>query len=103
MGKHRGCIHHPLRGDPPMLPDVTLPASLAALLGALRPCFTAPSYRTFCGLAAGRAGPRRRRPPGGVLLGARGGPGGPARPAPPLFPPGPPVGAPAGPAAPPRG
>jgi hypothetical protein len=38
-----------------MLP-VTLPASLAVLLGTLRPCFTAPSFRTFCGLAAGLAG-----------------------------------------------
>ena len=39
-----------------MLPGVTLPASLAVLLGALRPCFTAPSFVTFCGLAAGLAG-----------------------------------------------
>ena len=53
-----------------MLPDVTLPASLAALLGALRPCFTAPSYRTFCGLAAGLAGQVRRRTVVGMLLGA---------------------------------
>ena len=44
-----------------MLPGVTLPASLAGLLGALRPCFTAPSFRTFCGLAAGLAGQVRRR------------------------------------------
>jgi hypothetical protein len=36
-----------------MLPEPTLPASFAALLGALRPCFTARSFRTFCGLAAG--------------------------------------------------
>jgi SRSO17 transposase len=53
-----------------MLPDVTLPASLAALLGALRPCFTAPSFRTFCGLAAGLAGQVRRRTVCGMLLGA---------------------------------
>ncbi len=53
-----------------MLPDVTLPASLAVLLGALRPCFTAPSYRTFCGLAAGLAGQVRRRTVVGMLLGA---------------------------------
>src|SRR5258708_25748617 len=70
MRKHRRCIHPPLRGVPPMLPDVTLPASLAALLGALRPCFTAPSYRTFCGLAAGLAGQVRRRTVVGMLLGA---------------------------------
>jgi hypothetical protein len=53
-----------------MLPAVTLPASLAALLGALRPCFTAPSFRTFCGLAAGLAGQVRRRTVVGMLLGA---------------------------------
>jgi hypothetical protein len=44
-----------------VLPGPTLPASLAALLGALRPCFTAPSFATFCGLAAGLAGQARNR------------------------------------------
>jgi hypothetical protein len=53
-----------------MLPGLTLPASLAGLLGALRPCFTAPSFRTFCGLAAGLAGQVRRRTVCGMLLGA---------------------------------
>src|SRR6201987_3069028 len=53
-----------------MLPGLTLPASLADLLGALRPCFTAPSFRTFCGLAAGLAGQPRRRTVAGMLLGA---------------------------------
>jgi hypothetical protein len=53
-----------------MLPDVTLPASLAVLLAALRPCFTAPSFRAFCGLAAGLAGQVRRRTVVGMLLGA---------------------------------
>ena len=53
-----------------MLPGATLPASLAVLLGALRPCFTAPSFRTFCGLAAGLAGQVRRRTVCGMLLGA---------------------------------
>ena len=53
-----------------MLPGLTLPASLAALLGALRPCFTAPSFATFCGLAAGLAGQVRRRTVCGMLLGA---------------------------------
>ena len=53
-----------------MLPGLTLPASLAVLLGALRPCFTAPSFRTFCGLAAGLAGQVRRRTVVGMLLGA---------------------------------
>ncbi len=40
------------------------------LLGALRPCFTAPSFATFCGLAAGLAGQVRRRTVCGMLLGA---------------------------------
>jgi hypothetical protein len=53
-----------------MLPGLTLPASLAGLLGALRPCFTAPSFATFCGLAAGLAGQVRRRTVCGMLLGA---------------------------------
>ena len=53
-----------------MPPGLTLPASLAGLLGALRPCFTAPSFRTFCGLAAGLAGQVRRRTVCGMLLGA---------------------------------
>jgi hypothetical protein len=53
-----------------MLPGTTLPASLAVLLGALRPCFTAPSFRTFCGLTAGLAGQVRRRTVVGMLLGA---------------------------------
>jgi SRSO17 transposase len=53
-----------------MLPDVTLPASLVLLLGALRPCFTAPSFRTFCALAAGLAAQPRRRTVVGMLLGA---------------------------------
>jgi DDE superfamily endonuclease len=53
-----------------MLPGLTLPGSLMALLGALRPCFSAPSFRTFCGLAAGLAGQPRRRTVAGMLLGA---------------------------------
>jgi len=53
-----------------MLPELTLPASLVLLLGALRPCFTRPSFGTFCGLAAGLAGQPRRRTVTGMLLGA---------------------------------
>jgi hypothetical protein len=53
-----------------MLPDVTLPASLAGLLGALRPCFTARSFATFCALVAGLAGQVRRRTVCGMLVGA---------------------------------
>ena len=38
-----------------MLPGMTLPlpASLASLLAVFGPLFTAPSFRTFCGLACG--------------------------------------------------
>ena len=53
-----------------MLPGLTLPASLAGLLGSLRPCFTGPSYRTFCGLVAGLCGQVRRRTVCGMLTGA---------------------------------
>ena len=53
-----------------MLPDVTLPASLAGLLWVLRPVFTAPSFATFCVLVAGLAGQVRRRTVCGMLLGA---------------------------------
>ena len=53
-----------------MLPDLNLPASLAGLLVVLRPVFTAPSFRTFCGLAAGLAGQVRRRTVCGMLAGA---------------------------------
>jgi hypothetical protein len=53
-----------------MLPDLTLPASLAGLLVVLRPVFTGPSFVTFCGLAAGLAGQVRRRTVCGMLLGA---------------------------------
>jgi hypothetical protein len=49
---------------------VTLPASLAGLLVALRPCFTGPSFATFCGLVAGLCGQVRRRTVCGMLLGA---------------------------------
>jgi DDE superfamily endonuclease len=53
-----------------MLPDLTLPASLAGLLVMLRPVFTGPSFRTFCGLAAGLCGQVRRRTVCGMLAGA---------------------------------
>jgi len=53
-----------------MLPDLTLPASLAGLLMMLRPVFTGPSFVTFCGLAAGLAGQVRRRTVCGMLAGA---------------------------------
>jgi transposase len=53
-----------------MLPGLNLPASLAGLLAELRPVFTGPSFRTFCGLAAGLCGQVRRRTVCGMLLGA---------------------------------
>jgi hypothetical protein len=53
-----------------MLPGLNLPASLAGLLAQLRPVFTGPSFRTFCGLVAGLAGQVRRRTVCGMLLGA---------------------------------
>lgn len=53
-----------------MLPDLTLPASLAGLLLALRPCFTSRSFVTFCALAAGLAAQVQRRTVTGMLLGA---------------------------------
>ena len=55
-----------------MLPGVTvlLPASLLALLAAFQPCFTAPSFRTFCALAAGFLAQPGRRTVCGMLPGA---------------------------------
>src|ERR1700745_802439 len=53
-----------------MLPELTLPASLAGLLMMLRPVSPGPSFRTFCGLAAGLCGQVRRRTVCGMLLGA---------------------------------
>ena len=53
-----------------MLPGLNLPVSLAGLLVVLRPVFTGPSFRTFCGLAAGLCGQVRRRTVCGMLAGA---------------------------------
>ena len=55
-----------------MLPDVTLPvpASLASLLAWFAPLFTAPSSRTFCGLACGFLSQTGRRTVCGMLSGA---------------------------------
>ena len=49
--------------------DASWPDPTGSLV-ALRRCFTAPSFRTFCGLAAGLAGQPRRRAVVGMLLGA---------------------------------
>src|ERR1044072_1221759 len=53
-----------------MLPDLNLPASPGRLPLMLGPGFTAPSFATFCGLAAGLCGQVRRRTVCGMLLGA---------------------------------
>ena len=55
-----------------MLPDVTLPlpASLASLLVVFGPLFTAPSFRTFCGLACGFLAQTGKRTVCGMLAGA---------------------------------
>src|SRR6266516_2304414 len=57
-------------GIPPMLPDVTLPVSLSALLAAFGPCFTVPTFRTFCALACGFLGQTGKRTVCGMLTGA---------------------------------
>jgi DDE superfamily endonuclease len=55
-----------------MLPDATLPfpASLASLLATFGPVFTAPSFRTFCGLACGFVTQTGKRTVCGMLAGA---------------------------------
>ena len=53
-----------------MLPSATLPASLAALLATFEPCFTAPTFRTFCALVAGLVAQAGRSTVCGMLVGA---------------------------------
>jgi DDE superfamily endonuclease len=55
-----------------MLPDATLPvpASLMTLLARFAPLFTAPSFRTFCGLACGFLTQTGKRTVCGMLAGA---------------------------------
>ena len=53
-----------------MLPDATIPASLAGLLAVFGRCFTAPTHRTFTGLVTGFVGQTGRRTVCGMLLGA---------------------------------
>src|ERR687890_2541645 len=53
-----------------MLQFETLPSSFAALLATLRPCFTAPSFRTFTALVAGLIAQPGRRTITGMLTGA---------------------------------
>lgn len=51
--------------------SLTLPASLVAMLGVFRPCFTAPTFATFCALGGGFLAQTSRRTVCGMLLGAR--------------------------------
>ena len=53
-----------------MFPDASLPVSLMTMLAPLASWFTAPAFRTFCGLVAGLTGQVRRRTVAGMLLGA---------------------------------
>jgi DDE superfamily endonuclease len=55
-----------------MLPGTSppLPASLASLLAVFGPLFTAPSFRTFCGLACGFLAQAGKRSVCGMLAGA---------------------------------
>jgi DDE superfamily endonuclease len=53
-----------------MLPRATIPRSLRSLLEEFRPCFTAPTFATFCGLVTGLIAQTRRRTVCGMLLGA---------------------------------
>jgi hypothetical protein len=53
-----------------MLPDVTVPCSLSDLLAVFRPCFTAPTFRSFLGLVVGLIAQTRRRTVCGMLTGA---------------------------------
>ena len=53
-----------------MLPGPTVPPSLLVLLQAMRPCFTAPSFRTFTALVMGLIVQQKRRTVVGLLLGA---------------------------------
>src|SRR4030088_213047 len=53
-----------------MLPDGTVPGSLAGLLAVFRSCFTAPTFTTFTGLVVGLIAQTRRRTVCGMLLGA---------------------------------
>ncbi len=54
-----------------MLPELTIPPSLADLLAALRPCFaTAPTFTTFCALVCGLLAQTGRRTVTGMLVGS---------------------------------
>ena len=52
-----------------MLPDGTIPGSLADLLAAFRSCFTTPTFTTFSAMVVGLIAQTRRRTVCGMLLG----------------------------------
>lgn len=53
-----------------MLPDATVPSSLAVLLADFRPCFTAPTFQVFRALVCGMLAATGRRTVCGMLIGA---------------------------------
>jgi SRSO17 transposase len=53
-----------------MLPDGTIPGSLADLLAVFRPCLTTPTFSTFQGLVLRLIAQTRRRTISAMLLGA---------------------------------
>jgi DDE superfamily endonuclease len=55
----------------PPMPTTSLPCSLADLLKGLRPCFTAPTFRTFQALVGGFLAQPGLRTVTGMLVGAR--------------------------------
>src|SRR5919112_49029 len=73
-GKDRRFLYHSGVSDPSMLPNATLPCSLADLFSVFRPCFTAPTFRTFIGLVVGLIG-YCNSPPNSVRDAHRGRPG----------------------------
>lgn len=52
-----------------MLPGLTVLPSLLVLLQVVRPCFTAPTFRTFSALVTGLIVQTGRRTVVGILLG----------------------------------
>lgn len=52
-------------------PNLALPPSLMVLLVAFRPCFTEPTFATFCALGGGFLAQTGRRTVCGMLIGAR--------------------------------
>lgn len=53
-----------------MLPSMTVPPALLTLLQVARPCFTTPTFRSFCALVTGLIVQTGRRTVVGMLLGA---------------------------------